>query len=577
MKNIAKKIANTLFLSSLFLLITLVTILVSSSVLFILNIDIVAFFASISILLSFFIYYFVMQKKEQFSKDEIILGNILAVFLIVVAIILSTQIYDFAWDSNWYHKSALGCLKLGWNPIYQAFEEFIQKTDLAISCLKSAEIWANHYCKASWIVGANIYSLTNNIETAKAVNLIMIFILFGISYHYFVSTRFKFWQALILSFLLIFNPITVSQVFTLYVDNLLMTNLFTIVIMLFAITDKKYELDKLYKYFILAMLVIFCINIKFTGLAYAGIFCFLFFCIWCVKAYFDGELKTVFVKNIVFYIVTCSIAVFVVGASSYLTNFIEKGHPLYPLAGEGKVDIMSTNEPYIFKGMPTLNKLFIALFGETTNKLEYEFEKPKKLFSVSEEEVFYCGYDARIGGFGPLFGGILIVSMIVMVISLILLYKKDKYYFVIFTSLLIVIFLMLALITESWWARYSPYLYLIPILAVAFLFVGFNRFVISQKIILGIVASFMIVISVINTSYFAKYIFDCKSRTDIAKSELMNYKEISQNDKLNLNYIHGTLAGMEFNLKDYGINYEVVNRTNNPGQYTYGGMIKIEN
>ena len=160
-----------------------------------------------------------------------------------------------------------------------------------------------------------------------------------------------------------------------------MTSLFAIVIMLFAITDKKYQLDKWYKYFILAMLVIFCINIKFTGLAYAGVFCFLFFCIWCVKAYIDGEVKTVFVKNMVFYIITCSIAIFIVGASSYLTNFIEKGHPLYPLAGEGKVDIMSTNEPYIFKGMPTLNKLFIALL---TLFSEF-FESPKHI-SPKERE-----------------------------------------------------------------------------------------------------------------------------------------------------------------------------------------------
>ncbi|MBE5812258.1 MAG: hypothetical protein E7314_01210 [Clostridiales bacterium] len=577
MQNIAKKISNTLFLSSLFLLIALVTILIFSSVLFIFNMDIVGFFSIISILLSFFIYYFVTIKKGQFSKLEIVLGNILAVILIILAIILSTQIYDFAWDSNWYHKSALGCLKLGWNPVYQAFEEFIPKTDMAVGCLKSAKIWVDHYCKASWIVGANIYSLTNNIETAKAINLIMIFILFGISYHYFVSTRFKFWQALILSFLLVFNPITVSQVFTLYVDNLLMTNLFAIIVMLFAITDNKYGLDRWYKYFILAMLVIFCINIKFTGLAYAGVFCFLFFCIWCVKAFFDGELKTVFVKNMIFYIVTCSIAVFIVGASSYLTNFIEKGHPLYPLAGEEKIDIMSTNEPYIFKGMPTLNKLFIALFGETTNKLEYEFEKPKKLFSVSDEEIFYCGYDTRIGGFGPLFSGILIISIIVVVSSLILLYKKDKYWFAIFASMLVTIFLMLSLITESWWARYSPYLYLIPIFAVAFLFIGFNYFGISQKKIFGIVSVFMVGALTINTSYFAKYIVDCKNRTDIAKAELINYSKTSQDNKLQINYIHGTLAGMEFNLKDYGINYELVYRTDNSGKYTYGGMIKIEN
>ena len=577
MQNIGKKISNILFLSSMFLLITLVTILVFSSILFIFNLDIVSFFTIISILLAFYIYYLVANKKEQFSKVEIALGNLLAIILCIIAIIFATQIYDFAWDSNWYHKSALGCLKLGWNPIYQSFEEFIQKTDMSVGCLKSAKIWAEHYCKASWIVGANLYSLTNNIEIAKAVNLIMIFALFGISYHYFVSTRFKCWQALIITFLLIFNPITVSQVFTLYVDNLLMVNLFGIIVMLFAISDKKYKLDEWYKYFVLAMLVIFCINIKFTGLAYGGIFCFLFFCIWCIKAYLNVDFKTTFIKNIIFYIVTCSIAIFIVGASSYLTNFIEKGHPLYPLAGEEKIDIMSSNEPYIFKNMPTSQKLFISLFGETTNKLDYEFDKPKMLFSVSDEEVFYCGYDARIGGFGPLFSGVLVISLLVVIISLSVLYKRNKYWFAIFALVIATIFLMLLLITESWWARYSPYLYLIPIFAIVFMYLLYNYSGIFAKIIVSIISAFLIGCLVVNTGYFAKYIVECKNKTEIAKEEMINYRETTQDNKLKINYIHGTLVGVEFNLKDYNINYELVDKTDNPGKYTYGGMIKIEN
>ena len=82
--------------------------------------------------------------------------------------------------------------------------------------------------------------------------------------------------------LIVYNPLTVSQIFTLYVDNLLYTALFGIIVSLFSISDKNYEIDEKIKYFILFSLVVFCVNIKFTGLAYAGVFCLLFYIIWII-------------------------------------------------------------------------------------------------------------------------------------------------------------------------------------------------------------------------------------------------------------------------------------------------------
>lgn len=572
-----KKTANILFLSSIFLIILLSTILLSSSVLFILNIDIVSFFAFISIFFSFIVYYFVMTRNNIFSIKQIILGNILGIILVVIAIILSEQFYDFAWDSNWYHKTALGCLKLGWNPLYQNFYDFVQKTDMSVECLKSAEVWAQHYCKASWIVGANIYALTGNVETAKSVNLLMAFILFGIAYHYLYSTRFTSIQAFIIAILLVFNPITCSQIFTLYVDNLLMTNLFAIIIVLIGISDIKYRLNSFYKYFLLALLVIFCINIKFTGLAYAGIFCLLFFCIWCMRAKIERKLVMVFTKNIIFYFVVCSIAVFIVGASSYLTNFIHEGHPLYPLAGDGKIDIMTFNEPDIFKEKTTLEKLFISVFGETSNYLGYTFEEPKTLFSVSQDEITNCGYDTRIGGFGPLFGGILVVSLIVFSIALIILFRINKYWFIIMLSTFLTIFLMLSLITESWWARYSPHLYIIPILSIALLFIGYNKTIKLGKAGCFFVSIFLVISMILNASYFTKYLIDCNAKTNIVKEELKELAESTVAKKIYITYTNGTLAGIEFNLRDYAVNYQVVEEIQNVGERVYGGLINIEN
>lgn len=576
-KNIAK-LNNILFLSGLFLLVLMVTVLVFSSVVFLFNMSISKTLLLISAITSIITYYFICLRKSEFDLLEVIVGNVLAILIFVGATILSLSIYDFAWDSNWYHKTAVGCIKEGWSPLYESFLKFINLQDINVYFVSASRVWAQYYCKASWIIGGNMYLLTDNIETAKVLNLIMVYILFTFSYHYFASSRFKIWQALIISTLLIYNPITCVQTFTLYVDSLLMTTLFSVIIMLFGIIDEKYEMNKTIKYFALGLLIILCVNVKFTGLAYAGIFCFLFFLISLIKAIFDKELTKVLVDNIKYYAVVCSIGILLVGSSTYLANFIKKGHPFYPLAGSEQIDIMKGNQPTSFDDENAIKKVFLSTFSETDNISGDREPKLKPLFSVSEneKEVASVTYDTRIGGFGPLFGGILVVSLIVIVCELVILWKKSKKWFYIILSVIITIFLMLFLITESWWARYSPYYYLIPIIAISLLFVIFNNSKIQLKLSSLIVAIFLTVCLLINASYFAKYIGICKEKTEVAKETLTNLALESKEKSINVSFVHETFGGLEFNLKDYDINYKVATRTWNPGRFFYGDLAKIE-
>ena len=142
-KNIAK-LNNILFLSGLFLLVLMVTVLVFSSVVFLFNMSISKTLLLISAITSIITYYFICLRKSEFDLLEVIVGNVLAILIFVGATILSLSIYDFAWDSNWYHKTAVGCIKEGWSPLYESFLKFINLQDINVYFVSASRVWAQY-------------------------------------------------------------------------------------------------------------------------------------------------------------------------------------------------------------------------------------------------------------------------------------------------------------------------------------------------------------------------------------------------------------------------------------------------
>lgn len=568
-------IKNTVFYSGLLLVTFLIVWLIVSSILFLFGGSITSISAVISVFLSIGGYLFLLNKK---SKIEAILGIVLGIVILIISICVSHNIFDFAHDSNWYHKAALGSLANGWNPIYEEFGEFAKKSDLKISDMEYAEIFTQHYCKASWICGANIYCLTGDIETGKAVNLVMAYILFAFVFHYLSMVYLKWWQGIIVGLLVVYNPLTISQVFTLYVDNLLYTCLISIIVILFGISDKKYELDEKIKYFALFALVVFCVNIKFTGLAYAGVFCLLFYIIWLVYAIIKKDFLNVFIRNTIFYVITCSVAILLVGYSTYVTNCIDDGHPLYPLAGENKRDIMTGNQPTAFNNINGVQRLLVSVFSKTENIAGNKLPDLKFPFYVSEEEeeIAAVGPDTRIAGFGPLFGGVLCFSAAILAFGIYCLFKLDKYWFCIVFSNVVVILTLLLCIEESWWARYSPYFYLVPIFALVLILIAFNNENGFFKFLIGVTCVVCMFLLVKNTNYFVKYVEQCVAETKTTIENLEKAKEYSKDKPIKISLIASSHYGIEFNLKDADINYVKVEPYMVTPNKLYGSLMYME-
>ena len=60
-----------------------------------------------------------IKLKTDVKKNLIIfLGTLL---LLILTALLSSSIFDMSWDGNSYHKTCVGLLKYGWNPIYETF------------------------------------------------------------------------------------------------------------------------------------------------------------------------------------------------------------------------------------------------------------------------------------------------------------------------------------------------------------------------------------------------------------------------------------------------------------------------
>ena len=86
----------------------------------------------------------------------------------------------------------------------------------------------------------------------------------------------------------------------------------------------------------------------------------------------------------------------------------------------------------------------------------------------------YYFHDVRISGFGPLFSGVLLLSIILLVIVL---FQKQthKLFFILLYSTIII---SLLVSQHTWWARYGPQLWFLPIVAItAGFFYSNNRIV----------------------------------------------------------------------------------------------------
>lgn len=455
-----------LFNFGLIILIFIFNILFTTTTLYILKYSISIWNFIISLLLTLLIYYLLLKKAKENLKS-IITQILIFIGTLLLSIVISINIYDVSCDGNQYHKVAIGALKNGWNPVYESITEFIESPKNPVILNKSFEIWNDHYAKGVWIYAANTYKVTGNIESGKSISILTIIATFTLCFAY-LNEKIKRKYSLIISILLALNPVMIYQFCSYYNDALLGNFILILLLSLTIMIDSNYNKDKKLNYLLYFLTLCILINIKFTGFAYAGIYSLFYFIYILINKHQRKE-------NLKSIIIIASIALFisigVIGLSTYPKNFIEHKTPFYPLYGEGKVDIMKHTTPTGLHDMNRIKRFIIANTSKTYNvgnngEILYNIKIP---FTFKAEELNEFKYtDIRIGGYGVFFSGILIVSFIT---GLYLLYKyiKNKKEIIIYLLPIIGTLFLIIILKESWWARYLPQLYLLPIIVVLML------------------------------------------------------------------------------------------------------------
>lgn len=529
---------NVLFYSALFLLLFIISNLITSSTLFIFDISILKINIFLSFFVSMIIILFILRKRKIniYSIFSII---VLTLCIILSSITLSGKIYDYTCDGNTYHKTTIGMLVDGWNPLKESMTEFEETSDFNYHIIKSNYLWGEHYAKASHIFSANVSIVTDNIESGKSLNIISTIIVFLFVFSLILKLNKSKIFCLLFSAIVVSAPTISSQIFTNYVDILVYLYMFLLIYNFFAF---EYEKEKSLEHFIIYFsTLVMLINIKFSSFGYAGIYCLGYY-IWYMFRYKNS--KSFFKLFTITSILSVLVGVFVVGLSVYPKNFLEHGHPFYPIMGKDKYDIMTSNQPDYFKEKSPIEKFTIATFSKADNIIEAMHTKAvyKVPFAIyqSELNVLYA-CDLRISGNGLLFSGILIISLLILFFGLFSTYKNDKKKFVLIIIPLSITLLLIFVMEDVWWARYFPQLHLVVIFSLLLL----N----SEKVIINIFKYIFIFIILFNN--FSVLIYSTKFIYDYVKNVNTEYYVLKQNCEEGSKLVvdSGVYQGMYYNIR----------------------------
>lgn len=523
----------------------------------------------------------ILLSKKKINRKNLAL-YVTSVIITIVVIIISTycigRTFDTSADGCFYHKTAIGLIKEGWNPLYESSEEFCKENDKEIED-SGQFLWIDHYPKVTWNFAASIYSVTNNIESGKVIIVLLAISLACMTYYYLSQRKLKDWQAALIAIGITLNPIVLSQIFTYYVDGVMGLLVYGIILFLVMITDKEFkEISNLEKWLGLASEIILCMNIKFTGVYFAAIFSIIFYIAWLVKSYKEKNFKEHFIKLTLNFVGIVIVGIGIVGASTYVKNTIEHKNPVYPIIGKEKVDIITEMQPQSFSEKNRFVKIFESIFAKSENVTYYSGKNPdlKVPFSVNKEEIDNLAIpDTRIGGYGIIFSGILIIAAIILIYALVAIFKSNKKVFECICIITCGVFVTTIFMAEAWWARYSPQLYLLPILSMLSLFwLSNNSNKKGKKIFQNTISTLIFILMMINICPFAYWrAKDIKYAKDI-KEGIIVLRALSENEDVEISFNETNYNGILFNLRDYKINYKLNNlNKENKCHYVYNYQI----
>jgi len=458
------------------------------------------------------------------------------IFLTVIFLLgsrFSGEFYDLSFDGQTYHQEGIIQLANGWNPFHSRPLRIL------------SGIWINHYTRGPWIASATLYLLTGRIEQSKVFNILLIISSFflclpALSAHYRRGAP----EPLLFSVLAACNPIAILQSSTFYIDGQLSSMLVIILSLVYLII----KCPDIFSVLALLLSVIILVNIKFTALAYVLVLGLpILSYLLLAKA---GRLFKLTASALGVGLIA---GLVLVGFNPYVTNTVRNGNPFYPLAGRNAMEIVTANSPARFPTMNRFEKLFVSTFSKTENVACPQPAHWKWPLTISKEELGEIWLDTRIAGFGPLFGGAVLLSVLLLLTA----WPLDRKTTLAFTGLGLLIVLSALVNPESWWARYAPQLWLFPVLCAI---LGLDLQSRPQRILgLAIILVLCLNLYVVSGVYFHRL----RQENTILDSQLAAMRKASH---VLVNF-RSDLSN-RVRLTEAGVHYQEADRLDGPGIQT---------
>jgi hypothetical protein len=360
-----------------------------------------------------------------------------------IAAIVALAVPDGSWDGLTYQQEGILTLASGWNPVFQD----------AVAFAHANELFINDYPKLSWIHGAVMLLTTHRIESGKLLNLILLLAAGAqVTATLLRLSKLTLMPLLAVAALAVFNPVVVYQIATFYVDGAVACCLVILIAALasYVVTRRPTSLVVA----LVASSVV--VNLKFTGLAYAVVLesvALLIVWRWTgLRAAYRTALA--FTAAGVF-------AVCFIGYAPYMRNLLEHGNPVFgaptsDIAGLRPVNLNDENR---------LTRFAVSTFSRTEPARAPDGTHVKWPWSIApgEARVLY-GADITVGGFGPLFGAALFLALFAAIVAAGAPATRRRAVPVLLVAACVAASMFIH--AETWWARYVPQAWLVPVLIV---------------------------------------------------------------------------------------------------------------
>ncbi len=441
----------------------------------------------------------------------------LTLILLALSLALSAFFYDFSWDGQWYHQLGIIRIARDWDPVSDPMRSFADSPSQLHS-----QPYLRHYAKGTWYAAAAIFATTGRIELGKCINgLILMASVLG-TLAACLGGGLRRSRALGIAAAAAFNPVVLSEITTFMVDGVMASALLlTIAATVSAVRQPRPA--------VVACAVgasIVCINSKFTGLVYL---CFLLGAvgIWCLF-----RARKLLARGACVAVSALVLGACVWGYNPYLTNTFYRHQPFYPILGSAQYPSLAQqgndgNEKYetpknmVGRRLPV--RFLYSIFGQPGNQPYREGAKATLMwpFAARFHDLYsYTYQESRVAALGPYFSGCLLLSV---GLAGWLLFKLDAScrWLLILASAAIV--LSLSISKDSWWPRYGPQLWLLPIVP---MWVAFRE---SSSRLQTAFAWTICALLLINTAIVASVRFNWETRASLTlRHQLRDLRDSGQ-------------------------------------------------